>query len=223
MNLSSRKKLIDDLQHAKNKLEIYNFILDNYPLSSIYSFFEDENGMIVYAIAEGEEMKKAGFTKDWVVGRTLEEVFEEMPKEYDILYPLYKKAVENTGDDAHSIIEHTFNDMRYRQVFMNIKNDTDMKIGMLVSINITEYHEMNEQMLAIAWEASHGMRGVVARIMGLTNLLDVEFYKKLPHGSKQYFNMLKREANNLDSKIHDIVKKTEIAKESYEVNRIKNS
>lgn len=217
--MPDRAKLLNELNDANIKLGIYEFVLNEYPLSAIYIFFQDEVGDIVYALAKGHLIVSAGFKEKDIVGNTLENVFKTIPDEYDILSGHYKAAVK--GKDQ-SMVEHTFAGRRFRQYFRSVESSSKYKYGMLISIDITDMHQTNKAMIKIAWEASHGIRGVFASVLGLINLLDNMVKDeegsnlKVNDSFKELFELLKRESTKMDEKIHDIVRLAESGEDASE-------
>jgi PAS domain S-box-containing protein len=72
---------------------------------------------------------------------------------------------------------------------------------------IERIEKQNKQLKQIAWTQSHNVRGPLARILALADLLDVE--NDLPKSQKQLLKYLIDSAVELDDAIKDIIKKAE--------------
>jgi light-regulated signal transduction histidine kinase (bacteriophytochrome) len=72
--------------------------------------------------------------------------------------------------------------------------------------NIEAIREQNKKLKDIAWVQSHDVRGPLARIKGLVNLLNIH---SRPDEDAELIGYLKSASNEMDDVIKKIVKETE--------------
>lgn len=190
--------------------ELYHSLVNNLPLSV---WRKDREGKITYV--NKALVKQIKLEESELLGKTSHDLY---PKELADKYELDDQEVMSKGIPLHSIEENMDLTTGEPQFFETIKipiRGANGKIEGLQGVfwNITDSIEtqkkleaQNEQLTEIAWLHSHKIRGPVATIMGLMNIFDwdniaspqnIEIVKNVDQVSQQ-----------LDSIIHDVVKKT---------------
>ncbi|MBK7426801.1 MAG: PAS domain S-box protein [Saprospiraceae bacterium] len=105
----------------------------------------------------------------------------------------------------------------YNSVFFNPVRSQDGQVEGVAcfSINITniitaeqQILNQNEKLRTIAWLQSHKVRGPLSNIMGLSNLMQIEWQSK-PE-MQHMLQLMSQATKDLDSIIHEITEKTEI-------------
>jgi PAS domain S-box-containing protein len=112
------------------------------------------------------------------------------------------KLVKKSGEVMDADINNSFVDMGGRKTRLVIATNISERMKYLHAIK-----EQNNRLREIAWIQSHVVRAPLARLMGLINLLQ----DYLPEQGKatELLSFILASANELDSVIRDIVRKTE--------------
>jgi signal transduction histidine kinase len=88
--------------------------------------------------------------------------------------------------------------------FIAIGRDVTERLKNIASIN-----EQNTKLREIAWIQSHEVRGPLARVKGLLNLLEHEYRLKPNEKLEQLISLLHVSANELDVVIQEITRRTD--------------
>ncbi len=215
-DISDRKEIGQSLTDS---VSLFHSLANNIPLSV---WRKDREGRITYVNAA--LIKNVKLEEKDLIGKTNYDLY---PKELADKFQDDDRLVMNNGVPFHSVesnIDLITGAPLYLETIKIPVRGRNGEIEGLQGIfwDITEVIEsrkklemQNEQLTEIAWLHSHKVRGPVATIMGLMNIYDwvnpqneanVEIVKKVDQVSRE-----------LDSIIHDVVKKTgDLYKESEE-------
>ncbi len=214
-DITERKQIALELLNAKNDIEHKNQLLN--------AILESPKGIIIFSLDKSynylsftqthHQAMKQIWDVDIKIGESiLQYITSESDKEnarqnFDkALKGDYFVKIEQFGDETHF---RTYWEDRYSPVF----NEKHQIIGLTVFVtDITERKQnelkiisQNEKLKVIAWQQSHEVRGPVASILGLLNLIkteDKQTYNPL------YLQYLQQSAEQLDRIIHKIVDNT---------------
>ncbi len=214
-DITERKQTALELLNAKNDIEHKNQLLN--------AILESPKGIIIFSLDKNYQY--LSFTQthhqamrqiwdvDIKIGENMLKYItsdndkENAKQNFDkALKGEYFVQIEQFGDEKHF---RTYWEDRYSPVF----NEKHEIIGLTVFVtDITERKEneikiinQNEKLKVIAWQQSHEVRGPVASILGLLNLIkteDKQTYNPL------YLQYLQQSAEQLDRIIHKIVDNT---------------
>ncbi len=214
-DIKERKQIALELLNAKNDIEhknqLLNAILESPKGIIIFSLDKDYN-YLSFTQTHHQAMKQIWGVNIKIGENMLQYITSESDKEnakqnFDkALNGEYFIQIEEFGD---KMLYRTFWEDRYSPVF----NEKHEIIGLTVFVtDITERKQnelkiinQNEKLKVIAWQQSHEVRGPVASILGLLNLIkteDKETYNPL------YLQYLQQSAEQLDKIIHKIVANT---------------
>ncbi len=214
-DIKERKQTALELLNAKNDIEHKNQLLN--------AILESPKGIIIFSLDKNynylsftqthqQAMKQIWGVNIKIGENMLQYITNENDKEnakqnFDkALNGEYFIQIEEFGD---KMLYRTFWEDRYSPVF----NEKHEIIGLTVFVtDITERKQnelkiisQNEKLKVIAWQQSHEVRGPVASILGLLNLIkteDRQTYNPL------YLQYLQQSAEQLDKIIHKIVANT---------------
>ena len=214
-DITERKQTAVELLNVKNDVEHKNQLLN--------AILESPKGIIIFSL--DKDYKYLSFTQThqqamqqlWGVDiKNGQNMLEYITNQNDrenakqnfnkALKGEFFIQIEEFGD---KILYRTFWEDRYSPIF----NDKHEVIGLTVFVtDITERKQnelkiinQNEKLKVIAWQQSHEVRGPVASILGLLNLIkteDKQTYNPL------YMQYLQQSAEQLDVIIHKIVANT---------------
>lgn len=203
-DITKEKEAREQLIDSRNKL------LAIFESSSEANILIDKEFNILWFNRTAAEGARAFLKKEMAIGKSMLEF--TLPETYDIFISNFKAALKGEISDS----EHLLHFLNGNKRWFNIKlspafNENDELIGAVFNSkdidDIKNYEikleEQNKKLTEIAHHQSHEMRAPLARLLGL-----IELMKKEPQNDR-VLNHLDTVGKELDSLMHDIMRKTE--------------
>ncbi|TAL37473.1 MAG: PAS domain S-box protein [Spirochaetes bacterium] len=134
---AARERALEALRESEYR---YGLLVRSLPGMSLHLFDRDHR----FLIADGEEIRKAGFTRESIEGHTLEEAYP--PDVARLFAPLYDKALQGESTE----LEMEFGGMHYRQNVVPVRDSRGrVYAGMVISQNVTELAQAEAQRIAV--------------------------------------------------------------------------
>ncbi|MGB3587063.1 MAG: PAS domain-containing protein [Tunicatimonas sp.] len=195
-DVSKLRKLASEKQYYEQQLKI---IAENFPNGSVSLINRD----LVIIYTNGSGYQKFGIKPEEFIGSSIKEAIGD--KHFEILAENFDTALE--GKPVKYQVE--FAEQHFLCVLQPIFDDKDTVSNVVMIANeVTElinYQNkiinQNERLRRISWIQSHKVRGPLATLLGLINIISLE--NKDPSINK-YLVYLKDTANILDDQIQEI-------------------
>lgn len=128
-------ELFEAHSKAKENELLYLLTLESFPNTSILLFDREFR----YRLTSGDEIKKSGFDKSKIIGKTLRESYP--PAVVELFEPLYEKALRG----EKSSFEMEYSDMVYYQQVIPVRDlNGNVCNGMVIAHNITQRKRAEE-------------------------------------------------------------------------------